>query len=291
MQLRGAMTALVTPMKDGGVDVPALGRLVDMQIEAGIDALVAVGTTGESATLSNDEHIQVVAETVKAAAGRVPVIAGAGSNDTARAVASSKACADAGANGLLQVVPYYNKPTQTGLIHHFETIADATELPVILYNVPGRTVTDMSAETVAELSRHQRIVGVKEATADMTRASKILELTDGQFAVLSGDDFTAFPLYALGGHGVISVVSNVMPAAMAEMWDAAAGGDWGRARALHFKIQPLAELLFAEPNPVPAKACLEMLGVMGTELRSPLLPASEQLRNRLRLQLGKDGLL
>jgi 4-hydroxy-tetrahydrodipicolinate synthase len=285
------MTALVTPMKDGGIDVPALHRLVAMQIDAGIDALVAVGTTGESATLSPDEHVQVVAETVKAAAGRVPVVAGAGSNDTAKAVKSSKACADAGADALLQVVPYYNKPTQAGLVHHFETIAGATELPIILYNVPGRTVTDMSAETVAHLARHERIVAIKEATADMARASKILELTDDAFSVLSGDDFTAFPLYALGGHGVISVVSNVMPAAMAEMWDAVVAGNWVRARELHFKVQPLAELLFAEPNPVPSKACLEMMGVMGPELRSPLLPASESLRAKLREQLGKDGLL
>lgn len=291
MKLRGAMTALVTPMAQGAIDVEALHRLVDHQIDSGIDALVAVGTTGESATLSRAELVETVRETVKAARGRVPVVAGAGSNNTAAAIESSKACTEAGADALLHVVPYYNKPSQEGLFQHFHTIAEQSTVPIVLYNVPGRTVTDMMPETIARLAAHDRIVAVKEATGSMVRASKVIELCGEQIDVLSGDDFTTYPLYALGGQGVISVVSNVMPKQMAEMWDAAASGNWERARTLHFEIQPLVELLFAEPNPVPAKAALNMMGQMGAEVRLPLVPATESLIERLRAQLSKDGLL
>jgi len=291
MKLRGAMTALVTPMKDGVVDYDALARLIEQQIDAGIDALVAVGTTGESPTLSHSEHIEVVRRTVAVAAGRVPVIAGAGSNSTAKAIDCSRACVDAGADALLQVVPYYNKPTQEGMFQHFKAIADATTVPIVLYNVPGRTVSDLLPETVARLAEHPRIVAIKEATGNMQRASQVLERCGDRLAVLSGDDFTAFPLYALGGHGVISVVSNVMPSEMAEMWDAAAAGDWSRARQLHYRVQPLTELLFAEPNPAPTKAALELLGTMSGELRLPLVPVTPPLRDRLAARLKEDGLL
>lgn len=291
MKLSGAMTALVTPMKDGGIDTESLHRLIEHQLDGGIDALVAAGTTGESATLTAAEHALVVAETVRAAAGRVPVIAGAGSNDTARAIEASKMCTGAGADALLHVVPYYNKPTQDSLVAHFEAIADAAERPVILYNVPGRTVTDMTAATVLRLAAHPNIAGIKEATGNMVRASEILEACPGDFAVLSGDDFTSYSLYALGGHGVISVISNVMPVAMAQMWDAASAGDLARARELHYQIQPLLRLLFAEPNPVPTKAALTMLGICGPELRLPLLPVTAGLKSALEAQMRRDGLL
>jgi 4-hydroxy-tetrahydrodipicolinate synthase len=291
MKLEGAMTAIVTPMRDGAVDKNALRALVEDQIANGIDAIVACGTTGESVTLTTEEQLEVVSECVAVAKGRVPVVAGAGSNDTAKAVAMSKAVVEVGADALLQVVPPYNKPTQEGLFQHFKTIAEATPHPVVLYNVPGRTVCDMLPETVARLAEIDSIVAIKEATGDMIRASKIVELCGDKITLLSGDDFTTFPLYAVGGRGVISVVSNVLPGRMAKMWDEANAGNWDRARELHYEILPLTELLFVESNPVPAKACLELLGRMSAEVRLPLVPCTDSLRQRLRERLAKDGLL
>jgi 4-hydroxy-tetrahydrodipicolinate synthase len=291
MVLEGAMTALVTPMQDGGVDADALARLVDQQIAAGIDGLVAVGTTGESATLAAAEQVGVIEQVVRRAAGRVPVVAGAGAYSTAAAIELSKAAAGAGAQGLLHVTPYYNKPTQDGLYRHFTAIAEATSLPIILYNVPGRTSCDLLPETVVRLAEHPRIAAIKEATGDMRRAGELVRALGDRMAVLSGDDFTAFPLFALGGRGVISVVSNVVPDRVAAMWDAAAAGDWERARGLHLDMLPLVELLFAEPNPIPVKAALELIGTIGPEIRLPLTGCSEPLRARLRAQLEREGLL
>jgi 4-hydroxy-tetrahydrodipicolinate synthase len=291
MKLEGAMTAIVTPMRDGAVDYPALERLVHWQIEAGIDAIVAVGTTGESATLSVKEHCDVISKTVEFVNGRVPVIAGAGGNATAEAIELSKASRDAGAEALLHVTPYYNKPTQDGLVKHFEAIAEATPLPVILYNVPGRTACDMLPETVAKLADNANIVAIKEATGDMQRASDILELCGDKITLLSGDDFTTFPLMALGGRGVISVVSNVMPDRMAKMWDAASAGNWDEAKELHYSMMPLCRALFLEANPIPVKAALHMIGKIGPELRSPLFSASPATIEELRRVLHAERML
>jgi 4-hydroxy-tetrahydrodipicolinate synthase len=295
----GAMTALVTPLRDGKVDDKALAELVEQQIAGGIDALVAVGTTGESATLNFDEHIHVVAQTVRCARKRIPVIAGAGSNSTSEAIELAKAAREVGADGLLLVTPYYNRPSQEGLYRHFGAVVDAVPLPTIVYNVPTRTGCDLLPETVARLVDYPAVVGIKEATGSLPRATQILSKCGDRLAVLSGDDFTAMPLYAIGARGVISVVSNVAPQWMAEMWDAAKAGNWARARELHYKIQPLTELLFAEPSPGPSKTALAMLAeaggsgrvMMTDEVRAPLYPISPALRERIRQALKDSGLL
>jgi 4-hydroxy-tetrahydrodipicolinate synthase len=291
MKLEGAMTALVTPMRGEHVDYDALTNLIEEQIAAGIDGLVAVGTTGESATLDVPEHMQVVRHVVGVTRGRVPVIAGAGGNATAEAIALTRASEQAGADALLQVTPYYNRPTQEGLYRHYAAIARSTRLPIVVYNVPGRTACDLLPETMARLTELENIVAIKEATASVVRATNIIELCGDRVIVLSGDDFTTFPLYGVGARGVISVVSNVMPRAMADMWDAASAGDWGRARALHYRIQPMTRLLFAESNPVPAKAALALLGKMQPDVRLPLAPCSEELREKLRAQLVAEDML
>lgn len=291
MIIEGAMTALVTPMRDGKVDYDALRALVDEQIAAGIDGLVAVGTTGESATLSVAEHVQVIRHVVEVTARRVPVIAGAGGNATYEALELTHASEEAGADAVLHVTPYYNKPTQEGLYRHFEAIARATRLPVVLYNVPGRTACDLLPETVARLAAIDNIVAIKEATGNPVRATHILELCGDHITVLAGDDASTFPLYAVGARGVISVVSNVIPDIMAEMWDAASWGDWARARALHFRIQPLARLLFVESNPIPVKAALALMGKIRPDIRLPLVPCSRELEQKLRAELEVEGLL
>lgn len=291
MKIEGAMTALVTPMQNGRVDFDALGQIVEEQIAAGIDGLVAVGTTGESATLTISEHMAVVEFVVKAANGRVPVIAGAGGNATAEALELTRTSEKAGADGLLQVTPYYNKPTQDGLYRHFKAIAEATALPIVLYNVPGRTATDLLPETVARLIEIDNIAAIKEATGDIVRATRIIELCGDRLSVLSGDDSSMFGLYAVGGRGVVSVISNIWPKAVADMWDAVAANQWSDARVLHYRIQPLLRLLFMESNPIPIKAALELVGTIGPEIRPPLYTCSEGLRARLQEQLVADGLM
>jgi 4-hydroxy-tetrahydrodipicolinate synthase len=289
---QGAITALVTPMRDGEVDFPALGRLVDDQIAAGIHGLVAVGTTGESATLSVAEHVGVIRHVVQIASKRVPVIAGAGANATAEAIALSKASESAGADGLLHVTPYYNKPTQEGLYRHYAAIARETKLPIVLYNVPSRTSCDLLPATVVRLSEIERVVAIKEAS-DVRRASELIGAIGDRIAVLSGDDATALPIMALGGRGVISVVSNVVPGRVAAMCNAARDGDFARAREIHFDLAPLFELLFAESNPIPVKTALELMsrGAMSGEVRLPLSPCSPALRARLAEHLREKGLL
>lgn len=268
---RGVFTALVTPMtEDGRVDDESLTRLVDAQIDGGVHGLVPCGTTGESATLSHAEHIHVVEVVTRATRGRVPVLAGAGSNSTREAIELARACKELGVDGTLQVVPYYNRPSQAGLVRHFEAIADAVALPLVLYNVPGRTGTDMLADTVARLADHPNIVGIKEATGDMHRAAQIREQCGDAFALLSGDDFTMLPFFAVGGDGVISVVSNPAPALISRLFDAFTEGELDEARALHYRQLPLTRALFAAPNPVPAKAAVHQLGLAAPHLRSPL---------------------
>lgn len=287
----GVITAIVTPFRRGAVDEDALRKLVEDQIANGIDGLVPVGTTGESPTLSFEEHLRVIEVVTETVAKRIPVIAGTGSNATREAIELSLAAKKLGVDGLLQVTPYYNKPSQDGMYRHFKAIVDECPLPTLVYNVPGRTGCDLLPETVARLAELPLIVGIKEATGSATRASQILARVPSRFVVLSGDDATAFPLFALGGKGVISVVSNVAPALMAEMWDAAAAGDWARSRALHFKLLPLSEGLFIESNPIPVKAAMAMMGRIADELRAPLYPMTGAGREKVRGNLSEVGLL
>jgi 4-hydroxy-tetrahydrodipicolinate synthase len=289
--IEGCLTALVTPFRDGKVDEGVLGKLVDWQIEQGVDGIVAVGTTGESATLDVDEHIAVIVATVKAARGRVPVIAGAGGNATREAVELSRAAEAAGADALLHVTPYYNRPSQDGLFRHFEAIAKSTKLPIILYNVPTRTACDLLTETVVRLAELPNVIGIKDATGNLVRGSELIARVGDRLTVLSGDDGTAFPLYALGARGVISVVSNVAPRAMSDMWDAVVAGDWARGRERHYELRVLNQLLFAEPSPAPTKAALALLGRCAIDVRLPLVPATTGLIEQLRGEMRAQGML
>jgi 4-hydroxy-tetrahydrodipicolinate synthase len=290
-RLQGVMTALVTPMRDGAVDYDALTRLCEWQIADGVDGLVAVGTTGESATLDMKEHVDVIAHVVKVAAGRVPVVAGAGGNATREALELTAASEAAGADALLHVTPYYNRPSQDGMFRHFEAIAKATRLPIILYNVPSRCSADLVPDTVERLAAIDNVVAIKEATGSLPRATELIARVGDRIAILSGDDATAFPLYAVGARGVISVVSNVVPARMARMWDAAAAGRWDDARAEHYAIRVLNDLLFAEGNPAGPKAALALMGRCSGELRLPIVGVSAGLTDRLRTVLVAEGLL
>lgn len=289
--IEGCLTALVTPFRDGKVDFEGIARLVDWQIEQGVDGLVAVGTTGESATLDVDEHVAVISAMVKAAKGRVPVVAGAGGNATSEALVLTKASEDAGADALLHVTPYYNRPSQEGLFRHYDAIARSTKLPIVLYNVPTRTGCDLLTDTVVRLADHDNIVAIKDATGNLVRGSELIAKVGDRMSVLSGDDGTSFPLYACGARGVISVVSNVAPRAMSDMWDAVKAGDWERAKKRHYELRALIQMLFAEPSPAPAKAALSVLGLCQTDVRLPLVAASEKLTQQLRAELHQMGLL
>ena len=290
LKIEGCFTAIVTPMRDGKVDFDALAALVDWQITEGVDGIVSVGTTGESATLDVEEHVAVITATVKAAAGRVPVIAGAGGNATSEALELTHASEAAGADALLHVTPYYNRPSQEGLFRHDEAVAKSTELPIVLYNVPTRTGCDLLTDTVVRLAEIDNIVAIKDATGNLVRGSDLIAKVGHKLAVLSGDDGTAFPLYACGGRGVISVVSNIAPRAMSDMWDAVVEGDWARARARHFELRHLIQLLFAEPSPAPSKAALAVLGRSTNEVRLPLVAASDKLTTDLAAELTRIGL-
>jgi 4-hydroxy-tetrahydrodipicolinate synthase len=289
--IEGCLTAIVTPFKDGKVDFDALAKLVDWQIEQGVDGIVAVGTTGESATLDVDEHVAVIAATVKAAKGRVPVVAGAGGNATTEALALTEASEQAGADMLLHVTPYYNRPNQEGLYRHFEAIAKSTKLPIILYNVPTRTACDLLTDTVVRLAELPNVIAIKDATGNLVRGSELVAKCGGQISILSGDDGTSFPLYACGGRGVISVVSNVAPRAMSDMWDAVKAGDWDRAKKRHFELRVLSQMLFAEPSPAPTKAALALMNRCTMDVRLPLVTASSGLVEQLRTELRTLGLL
>lgn len=279
--IKGVITALVTPLRNDRVDEEALRRLVDEQIRAGIDGLVPVGTTGESPTLSNEEHIRVVQIVVEEAKKRVPVIAGTGANCTREAIELTTAAKAVGADATLQVTPYYNKPTQDGLFRHFKAVADATGLPMVLYNVPGRTGCDLLPDTIARLCEVPQVVAVKEATGNIQRASQIIARVGDRLSMLSGDDATVLPFYAVGGHGCISVVSNVAPADMAGMYDAFVAGNLAKARELHYKVFPLSEGLFIEANPIPVKAALAMMGKIADEIRPPLYPMTGANRDKI----------
>ena len=279
---KGVITALVTPFRGDAVDEEALRRLVDEQIRAGIDGFVPVGTTGESPTVSVEEHIRIIKIVVEETHKRVPVIAGTGANSTREAIELTREARAVGADGTLQVTPYYNRPTQDGLFRHFKAIAEAASLPIVVYNVPGRTACDLLPETVARLCEVPLVVGIKEATGSAQRAAQIISRVGDRMVVLSGDDATAFPLYALGAHGCISVVSNVAPVEMAAMWDAAVAGNWSKARELHYLVFPLSEGLFIEANPIPVKAALAMMGKITDEIRAPLYPMAGANREKVR---------
>ena len=290
----GVITALVTPLRGDALDEEALRRLVDEQIAGGVDGLVPVGTTGESPTLTNEEHLRVIQLVVEATKKRVPVIAGTGSNSTRETIEMSAAARKVGADGLLLVTPYYNRPGQEHLYRHFKAVIEAVPLPSVLYNVPGRTGCDLLPETIVRLAALPQVVGVKEATGSALRASQVLAQLgskNDQVALLSGDDATAFPLFALGARGVISVVSNVAPKQMSAMWDAAAAGDWKKARELHYRLLPLGEGLFVEANPIPVKTAMAMMGRIADEIRPPLYPLAPQHREKLRAQLQELGVL
>jgi 4-hydroxy-tetrahydrodipicolinate synthase len=287
----GVMTAIVTPFRGDAVDEESLRKLVDDQIAGGIDGIVPVGTTGESPTLTFEEHIRVIKVVVEAVRKRVPVIAGTGSNSTREAIELSQAAQKVGADGLLLVTPSYNKPGQDHLYRHFKAVVDAVPLPTVVYNVPGRTGCDLLPDTIGRLCDLPAVVGVKEATGSALRAAQVLAKVGDRMAVLSGDDATAFPLYALGAKGCISVVSNVAPREMSAMWDAAVAGDWKKARELHYKLLPLSEDLFIEANPVPVKAALSMMGRIADELRPPLYPLSAANREKVRSALQRSGIL
>jgi 4-hydroxy-tetrahydrodipicolinate synthase len=278
----GVITALVTPFRNGVVDEEALRRLVDEQIAAGVDGLVPVGTTGESPTLDHEEHLRVIQIVIEQARKRVPVIAGTGGNSTREAIDLSRQAKEMGADGMLQVTPYYNKPTQDGLYRHFKAIIEAAPLPTVVYNVPGRTACDLLPETVARLCDIPQLVGIKEATGNLQRASQILTKVGDRLVVLSGDDATAFPLFAVGARGVISVVSNAVPAEFSAMWDAFAAGKWIEARNIHNRLFPLLEGLFVETNPIPVKAALAMMGKIADEIRPPLYPLAGANREKVR---------
>ena len=286
----GSMTALVTPFRNGAFDEDAYRELIEWQIAEGTDALIPCGTTGESATLSHEEHDRVVEVCIDAASGRVPVIAGAGSNSTAEALRLTRHAKEAGADGALLITPYYNKPTQDGLYHHYRTIAEEVDIPIVMYNVPSRTGTNLLPETVARLADIPNIVGVKEATADLRQVSKIVQLCGERLNVISGDDFTVLPLLAVGGKGVISVVSNVAPADMASLVDSFAAGDWATALRMHDKLTPLAEAMFFETNPIPVKTALGIMGRIDPEVRLPLCAMGASARERLQGVLANYGL-
>jgi len=277
----GAIVATVTPFRNGKVDAAGLRRLVEFQIRNGTDGIVPCGTTGESATLAYEEHERVIDLVIEAADGRVPVIAGTGSNNTKEAIALTRYARKAGADAALVITPYYNKPTQKGLIAHFTAVAEAADIPIILYNVPGRTGVNMTAETVARLAEVKNIVGVKEASGNLAQICDILQMTPKTFCVLSGDDGLYFPMLALGAKGVISVVSNVAPKEMADLYDAFALGELALARDIHFRLWPLMQALFIETNPIPAKTALAMMGKIREEFRLPLCPMSDGNRKAL----------
>ena len=290
--IAGSMVPLVTPMDaQGRLDWDALSKLVDFHLQEGTNAIVAVGTTGESATLDVNEHIEVIRHVVKQVAGRIPVIAGTGANSTREAIELTANAKAAGADACLLVTPYYNKPTQEGLYQHFKAIAEAVDIPQILYNVPGRTACDMLPATVIRLSTVPNIIGIKEATGDLTRVPAILAGVSSDFLVYSGDDATAVELILLGGKGNISVTANVAPRDMSDLCAAAMRGDADTARALHEKLMPLNKTLFIESNPIPVKWALHEMGMMSDGIRLPLTWLSEPCHEPLRQAMRQSGVL
>lgn len=290
--IKGSIVAIVTPMhQDGSLDYPSLKSLIEWHIAEGTNGIVIVGTTGESATVSVEEHCALIKFAVDTAAGRIPIIAGTGGNSTVEAIELTQYAKEAGADAVLLVVPYYNRPTQEGMYLHFKAIADAVDIPIILYNVPGRTVADMSNETIARLAAIKNIIGVKDATGNIARGIELMRMVPADFAVYSGDDATAIALMLLGGAGNISVTANVAPRQMAELCAAAMAGDRAKAIAINNKVFPLHVKLFTEPNPVPVKWALAEMGKMPGGIRLPLAPLSASHHASVRDALVDAGIL
>ena len=285
----GMATALVTPMTPEGIDYEAFGRFIDFQIDSGINALVAMGTTGENATIEHWDQTEVIRYTVDRAAGRVPVIAGTGTNNTAHVIENTKRACEAGADAVLVVTPYYNKATQSGLITHFTAVADVSTVPVILYNVPGRTGCNIQPKTLAVLAEHPNIVALKEASGNMAQFMEIMRLVGDKLDVYSGEDALTVPMMSVGGKGAISVLSNVVPAKAVAMTDAALAGNFEEAARLQLEMLPLIDALFSQVNPIPAKAAVSAMGFCQDYLRLPLTPMEEPFRSKLFEEMRKLG--
>src|ERR1700719_1197526 len=281
----GALSAIVTPFRDGEVDERALRDHIEWQIQSGIDGIVPCGSTGESATLTHSEHERVIKLTIEQTRKRVPVVAGTGSNSTAEAIRLTAAAREMGADGALLISPYYNKPTQDGIYRHYKTIAASVDLPLFVYNVPGRTSSNVLPETVARLSEIKNIVGIKEASGSMDQSSDILKMCDDGITIMSGDDALTLPLVALGAKGVISTCSNVVPREMRDLTAAALAGDLAKAREIHFRLLPLMRALFVETNPIPVKQALAFMGKCANELRMPLVPMTAGPAEKLRVAM------
>lgn len=288
---KGSMVAIVTPFRNGKVDEKALGDLIEFHIKSGTDVIVPCGTTGESATLSHDEHHRVVEFTVRTVSRRVPVIAGAGSNSTAETIDLANYAKKAGADGVLLITPYYNKPTQEGLFQHFKKVTESVDIPIVLYNVPGRTSVNMLPATVARLRTFKNIVGIKEATGDLKQISELIRLCGRDFDVISGDDFTTLPMLAIGGTGAISVTANIVPADAAAMFDNFFAGKMEEALKFHYKMEPLHSLMFIETNPIPVKTALALMGRIGEEFRLPLCPMADANKEKLKKALQEYKLI
>jgi 4-hydroxy-tetrahydrodipicolinate synthase len=291
-KIQGAITAIVTPMRDGKVDEQGLTDLINFQIDGGIHGLVPCGTTGESATLDFDEHKRVIELTVKVVDGRVPVIAGTGANNTLEAIELTESARASGADAVLSVVPYYNKPSQEGLYQHFKAIHDAVDIPMVVYNVPSRTVTNLAPATVARLAELKNIIGIKEATGSLNQVSDVIRRCPEDFIVLSGDDFTSMASVLVGGKGVISVTSNIEPRAMADMMEAALAGDLARANEIHYRLFGLMGTMFCYPSPAPAKKALQLMGkIASAEVRLPMTEMDEASIEKLTAEMKTVGLL
>ncbi|ANQ84261.1 4-hydroxy-tetrahydrodipicolinate synthase [Azoarcus olearius] len=289
--ITGSIVAIVTPMhEDGSLDFPRLRSLIDWHVAEGTDGIVIVGTTGESPTVSVDEHCELIRVAVEHAAGRIPVIAGTGANSTAEAIALARYAQQAGAVAHLSVVPYYNRPSQEGLYQHFRSVAEAVELPLILYNVPGRTVADLSNDTALRLAEIPNIIGLKDATGSIDRACDLIERAPEGFALYSGDDMTVAAFILLGGHGTISVTANVAPRAMHEMCAAALAGDAAKARTINARLVGLHRHLFCEANPIPVKWAVQRMGLVEGGLRLPLTPLAESFHDRVLTAMRQAGI-
>lgn len=291
MMFSGYSPALITPFKNGKIDEKAYGDLIEFQIQNGSKGLVPVGTTGESPTLTHDEHKYVVELCIEVAKGRVAVIAGAGSNSTAEAIEFSEHAKKAGADAALIVTPYYNKPTQEGLKAHFLAIANKVDIPLFIYNIPGRSVIDMRNETMAELAGHPNIIGVKDATSDITRPTIMRNLAGADFIQLSGEDGTILPFLAAGGHGCISVTANIAPRLCADLFDAWERGDYAKALEIHQKLMPLHEAMFCTTSPGPVKYAAELLNICSSEVRLPMVPIDETSKKKIEAALAQIGLI
>jgi len=288
---KGSIVAIVTPFKNNKVDEKALGDLIEWHIAEGTDAIVPCGTTGESATLEYDEHYRAIEHTIEVVSGRVPVIAGTGANSTGETVMMTDKAKKLGADGALLVSPYYNKPSQEGIFRHYEKVAKNVDIPIVLYNVPGRTASNILPETVARLSEIENVVAIKEATGSMAQVSEVIRLCGDNITVISGDDFTILPLLALGGKGVISVVANIAPKDMSGMFKAWNNGNLDEARNIHFKLEPLSKAMFLETNPVPVKTALSMMGRIQEEFRLPLCSMGSDTKGKLESALKDYGLI